>query len=178
MAGWGLGLGRAVNLLRPRRRYMAEAAFCFGAAIASSFVWLNGLPLGLTHDRSDEGVLYVLYAALPLGLFFAIRQGLKGLGSPGVIMRPEGLQIGRKAMLPWDAVKAVKVIGQQSKRDDHMGMVVIELDAAMARRHGVKRTTHPIDVAEHEATVSYVLASLRENAAAVGVTIPGLDRLT
>ncbi|MEX3014416.1 hypothetical protein [Gymnodinialimonas hymeniacidonis] len=167
-------MGHFANLLRPRRRYLAEAAFCFGAAIAGAFVWVNGPPLNLT--LYDDPV-NVLYAALPIGLFFGARQALLAFGSPGVVIRPQGLQIGRRIMLPWTAVRAVRVKDQQSKRDDHVGVIEIELDRETAKAAGVKSTVHPIDVRQHETSVAWVLTALHENVADAGVEIPGSEKL-
>lgn len=120
--------------------------------------------------------LDLLYTGLPLGLFFGARQAARALGPPGVVIRPEGLQVGHRAVLPWTAVKQLCVECRGSKRDDIRDVIVIELDKAACDRAAVKQASHRINVRQHDTTISWVLDTLTTNASEAGVELPEVAR--
>ncbi len=171
-------MARRIVLLRSRAEPIVWATLALSCAAISSSVWLNGLPFegmrDAERDSPTSAAAFHLYAMLPIGLvvgFLAIRKAASPLG---VVIRPEGLQIGYRTIVPWNGVSGLQINHRSINRSKEDGVIVITLNDAACAKSNIHRKQHEIDVKAHSSTTSWVLGAIVENAKEAGVVLPAV----
>ncbi|MBL4628642.1 MAG: hypothetical protein JKY00_11525 [Roseicyclus sp.] len=176
-------MARRIVLLRSRTEPIVWAVIGLAWAALSLTIWIDGLPFeGLSETemlgrRGSMDVGTFLYLLLPIGLLVASLAIRKAFSPVGVVVRPQGLQIGYRGIVPWSGVKGLGVEYLPHRTLNDSGIIVVELDEVACAAAGVRRTRHRIDTRVHETTTTWVLSAMQENAQEVGVDLPTVTRI-